>query len=109
MAVVAHTKMTRMLPVGDLVLLTIRTSALGTGSATEWVATGLQWIDRVLGVVVIGDTVSSVEPSVHLNARGTVVAEGTNPGDLGIETTDAGINVLEITVLGKYGSAPEVF
>jgi hypothetical protein len=93
-----------MLPIGDKVLLTVRTSALGTAQATEWIATGLQWIDRVLGVTVIGDTVSTVEPSVQLNAQGTGVAEGTNAGDLGVETTDAGINVLEITVLGKYGA-----
>jgi hypothetical protein len=34
------------------------------------------------------------------NARGTGVAEGTNAGDLGIEITDAGINIIEITLRG---------
>ena len=63
----------------------------------------------MLGVVVIGATVSTVEPSVQLNAQGTSVTEGTNAGDLGIEVTDAGTNVLEITMLGTYGAAPEVF
>ena len=106
MAAVAHTRLTKMLPVGDRVMQTYLTSALGTASGTEWIATGLSHIDRVLGVVVKGTTVSTVEPSVHMNARGTDVAEGTNEGDLGIETTDAGINVLEITVLGKYGGVP---
>jgi len=101
MAAVAHTEVTKRLPVGDRVMQTFRTSALGTAAADEWIATGLSWIDAVVGLVVIGATTSTVQNSVVKNARGTGVAAGTNAGDLGIEVTDAGINVVEVTVIGR--------
>lgn len=100
MAVLTVTEVTDRLPVGNLVQKTFRTSALGTAAADEWIATGLSWIKAVVGLVVIGATTSTVSLSVTKNAQGTGVAEGTNAGDLGIESTDAGIDVVEVTVLG---------
>jgi hypothetical protein len=79
---------------------TYRTSALGTAAADEWIATGLSWIDCVVGSAVIGATTSTVDNAFQLNAQGTGVTEGTNAGDLGVEVTDAGINVIEVTVIG---------
>lgn len=100
MAVLTVTEVTDRLPVGNLVQKTFRTSALGTAAADEWIATGLSWIKAVVGLVVIGATTSTVALAVTKNAQGTGTAEGTNPGDLGIESTDAGIDVVEVTVLG---------
>ena len=101
MAVVAHTKTTKRLPVGDRVQQTFRTSALGTAAADEWIATGLSFIEAVVGFAVLGATTSTVALAFEKNAQGTGVAGGTNPGDLGIETTDAGINDVEVTVIGR--------
>jgi hypothetical protein len=103
MAVLTVTEPVKRLCVGDKILKTFRTSALGTASAVEWISTGLSWIDAVIGIAVIGTTTSTVALAVTKNAQGTGVAEGTNPGDLGIESTDAGINVVEVTVLGRAG------
>lgn len=101
MAVLTTSRVGERLNLGSYVMMTIRTSAIGTAQAAEWVVTGLGWIDAVIGVVVIGATTSATALSVQLNARGTGVAEGTNPGDLGIETATAGTNVVEITVVGR--------
>ena len=86
-----------------LALVTVRTSALGTGAADEYIAAaslGMSFIHAVVGFSVLGATTSTVSPSFELNARGTGVAEGTNDGDLGIESTDATINDVLVTVLG---------
>jgi hypothetical protein len=101
MAAVAGAFRGERVHLGNYVLKTFRTSALGTAAADEWIATGLSWIDAVIGVVVIGATTSATSLSVQKNARGTGVAEGTNPGDLGIETATAGTNVVEVTVVGR--------
>lgn len=101
MAVVSHTEVTKRLPVGDRVMQTFRTSALGTGAADEWIATGLSWIDAIVGVAAIGTDPFTTLPSFVKNAQGTGVSAGTNAGDLGIEVAAAGDNVLEVTVLGR--------
>jgi hypothetical protein len=83
--------------------VTVRTVALGTAAADEWIAAatlGLSFIDSIVGCAVIGATTSTVALAFTKNAQGTGVAEGTNVGDLGIESTDAGINVVEITLRG---------
>jgi hypothetical protein len=100
MAVVAHTEVTKRLPVGDRVQQTYRTSALGTGAADEWIATGLSWIDAVVGAVVIGTAGDALTINCVKNARGTGVAAGTNAGDLGVEVSLVGTNVIEVTVIG---------
>ena len=84
-------------------LVTVRTSALATASATEWIAAadlGMSFLHAVVGFAILGATTSTVAPSFELNAQGTDVAEGTNDGDLDIESTDAGINEMQVTVLG---------
>lgn len=101
MAAVSVTEVTKRLPVGDRVMQTFRTSALGDNSATEWIATGLSWIDAVVGVVPIGTAPFANTPSFVKNAQGTGVTAGTNPGDLGIEVEAAGDNALEVTVIGR--------
>jgi hypothetical protein len=107
MAAVAATVLNNTRMISDnrrgLKEVTVRTVALGTGSAAEWIAAatlGLSWITSIVGVVVIGDTTSTSPLAFMKNAQGTGVAEGTNAGDLGIESTDAGINVVEVTVQG---------
>jgi hypothetical protein len=83
--------------------ITVRTSALGTAAADEWIPAatlGLSNIDAIVGTAVIGATTSTTPPAFMKNAQGTGVAEGTNAGDLGIEITDAGINIIEVTVIG---------
>lgn len=100
MAVVAHTNVTDRLPVGQYVMQTYETSALGTGAADEWIATGLTSIIAVVGCAVLGTTTSTTSVAFEINAQGTGVAEDTNHGDLGIEVTDAGINQVQVTVIG---------
>ena len=101
MAVLSVTEETYRLPVGNLAMKTFRTSALGTAAADEWIATGLSEIIAVVGYAVLGTTTSTVALAFEINAQGTGVAEGTNMGDLGIESTDAGINEVMVTVLGR--------
>lgn len=100
MAAVSTTQVTHRLPVGDRVMQTFRTSALADNSASEWIATGLSWIEAVVGVVPIGTAPFANAPSFVKNAQGTGVSAGTNPGDLGIEVEAAADNVLEVTVIG---------
>jgi hypothetical protein len=99
MAVVAHTELTKKLPVGDRVMQTFRTSALGTAAADEWIATGLSWIDAVVGAVVIGTVGGLSTPNFLKNALGTGGA--ASAGMLGIEVIDAGTNIVEVTVIGR--------
>jgi hypothetical protein len=103
MAAIAGTVVVGRQPLGQYELVVIRTSAIGTAAADEWVAAatiGCSYIRAIIGSVVIGATTSTVGGGSFMkNAQGTGVAEGTNPGDLGVESTDAAINVLEITLL----------
>jgi hypothetical protein len=104
MAAVSATEITTRQPVGDLFLVTVRTSALGDNAADEWIAAAslrLSWIVAVIGVVPIGAAPFANTPSFMKNAQGTGVAEGTNAGDLGIEVEAAADNILEVTVLGR--------
>lgn len=101
MAAVAKTEVTKRLPVGDRVILVLRTSALGTDAADEWIPTGLSYIDAVIGAASLGATLALTPPGFVLNAKGTGQTEDTSPGDLGIEVGEAGENVWQITVLGR--------
>lgn len=110
MAVVAHTEVTKRLPIGDRILIVLENSgSLAAASATEWIATGLSWIEAVVGEPVVkgaapfADVSTSADPvscNVVLNAQGTGVAAGTNPGDLGIEVPQTGKTV-QVTVIGR--------
>jgi hypothetical protein len=105
MAAVAATKQVGPLPIGDKYLVTVRTSALGTGAVDEYIAAssiGLSWIDAIVGAVIIDDDVVTAPAQCAKNSRGsTISGEGSYPGDLGIEVTDAATNIVEITVIGK--------
>lgn len=106
MAVLAHTEVTKRLPIGDRVLQVFRVTP-GAAAADEWIATGLSWIDAVLGVTVKGttpwaDVSTSADPvgyNAVYNAQGTGVAEGTNAGDLGIEIPTS--KTVDVTVIGR--------
>jgi hypothetical protein len=101
MAVLTVTEVTNRLPVGDKFMKTFRTSALGTNATDEWIATGLSWIDAVVGAVI--DGIEGDEETLNFvkNAQGTAATAGANPGDLGIEANEAATNVVEVTVLGR--------
>ena len=100
MAVLGITKVTARIPVGNRVMQTFRTSALGTGSATEWIATGFSSIDAIVGQAVLGTSGDVITPNFVINAQGTGVAAGVNPGDLGLEVSEAGTNAVLVTVIG---------
>lgn len=110
MAVLAVSQSSKRLPLGDRVLQTFRTSAIGAAAADEWIDTELSFIDAVLGYVALGAAGEVI--TVHTgtvgvganfvkNANGTGVAEGANPGSLGIEVAEGSTNVIEVTVLGR--------
>jgi hypothetical protein len=99
-AALTPTFLTGKLPLGHKVTRTFRVSVTSDAAADEWVDTGLTYIDAVLGFAVIGQAGAVDVPAFRKNARGTGVAEGTNPGDLAIEVVATDL-VLEITVIGK--------
>lgn len=73
----------------------------GAAAADEWITAadlGMTELVAVVGVVTVGTATSATLPSIVLNAQGTGVAAGTNPGDLGIENTLAG--TFQVTVRG---------
>ena len=98
MAVLAATKLTGKLPVGNLFMQTFSVVVANANAADEWVATGLGSTVAVVGVIKNGTAVSANVPAIVHNARGTGVTAGTNPGDLGLEGDAA---TYEITVLGR--------
>jgi hypothetical protein len=91
------------IPVGSFFQQTLRVvSATGVASAAEWITKaqiGLDSIVAVVGHATLG--ITDVGCNFVMNAQGTGVAEGTNKGDLGVETTAALTNNLLVTVLGK--------
>lgn len=111
MAVVAHTEVTKKLPVGDRVQQTfsVLSADITAKAANEWIATGLSWIDTVVGITCFGtlpwsDTATTVDPVdaiFLLNAQGTGGTAGNNPGDLGIELPTATPVSVHITVIGR--------
>jgi hypothetical protein len=97
------TKVGGRIPVGQYFQQTLRVvSATGIAQAAEWIAKasiGLSEIVAVIGHSTLGTT--DVGCNFVMNAQGTGVAEGTNKGDLGVESTAALTNNLLVTVLGK--------
>jgi hypothetical protein len=100
MAVLTHTELTARLPVGDRVMQSYSIAAAGDNAADEWIATGLTHIEAVVGCAPIGAAPFLAAPSFQMNARGTGVTVGANPGDLGVEVEAAGDNTLQVTVIG---------
>lgn len=105
MSVVAHTKETLRIPVGDRTMVTIRCSGIVAEDAgDEWLQTGLSWIDAVVGYVLIGATTSTESFTFVKNAKGTDETAGTagHEGCLGFETT-VDVDVFDVTVIGQPG------
>lgn len=98
MAALTATFVTKRLPVGDLAQVTF-TCTTGAAAANEWVVTGLSTISAIIGAVVTGADPQLSTLNFVKNAQGTGVAEGTNHGDLGIESPTA--ETIEVTVLGR--------
>lgn len=106
MAVLAHTEVTKRLPIGDRVLQVFRVTP-GAAAADEWIATGLSWVDAVLGVTVKGatpwaDTSTSADPvgyNAVYNANGTGQSEGSTSGSVGIEIPTS--KTVDVTVIGR--------
>jgi hypothetical protein len=102
-ALATITKIGGRVPRGQYFEQTVRVGgATGVASATEWIAKadiGLSLILGVTGFTVLGDTLTDV--NFVMNAQGTGVAEGTNGGDLGVESSAALSNELLVTVFGK--------
>jgi hypothetical protein len=103
-ALATITKVGGRRPNGALFEQTVRVGgATGVASATEWIAKadiGLGEIVAVTGFATLG--AANVGCNFVMNAQGTGVAEGTNKGDLGVETSAALTNNLLVTVLGKF-------
>lgn len=102
-ALTTVTKVGGRIPDGQFFRQTVRVvTATGVAQAAEWITKaqiGLGEIVAVIGHAVLGTT--DVGCNFVMNAQGTGVAEGTNKGDLGVETTAALTNNLLVTVLGK--------
>lgn len=98
MAALGFTKKGRI-PFGNYWLVFGRTSALGAGSGVEWIAAKDLGLKSIVSAMAAGtgNSVGSIS-QVQLNAQGTSVAEGTNPGDLGIRTAVA--HSAEVWVVG---------
>lgn len=99
MAALSPTFLTARIPAGNLLDVTFRVAITNTGSADEWVVTGLSSIEAIVGFAVIGTVGVAITPNFRKNANGTGVAEGTNPGNLALEC--AALATLEVTVRGR--------
>lgn len=100
MAALAATKVGDRVPQGRYFEQTFKvgpTNAVAL-NATEWFVTGFSEVVAVVGAATLGTSTSSL--NFVKNARGTGVAEGTNPGDVGIEAS-LGSTIAEVTVRGR--------
>ena len=89
MAVIAATKVGRFeVPgIGQYVVeVWDMTGNTGVGQAAEWIATSA---NEVLAAFFQPKGTVDVKIGVVINAQGTGVAEGTNPGDIGVQTDAA--------------------
>lgn len=100
MSAITATATTKRLTVGDRVMQTFTVSVLGDNATDEWVATGLSWIDAVVGFGPIGTAPFLEVPSFLKNAQGTGGTGGANPGDLGVEVDETDADTFEVTVIG---------
>ena len=100
MAVIASTEIGRRLPHGTEQVRTYSLdAATGVAAADEFINTGMSNIVAVVGWYDDGTAGTADAPAFVLNAEGTGVAAGTNPGALGIETATAH-PALRVTVRG---------
>lgn len=70
-----------------------------TGTADEWVDVGSEIIGIVGGAAYLG---TGIKPAANfvLNASGTSVTAGANPGNLGVETNSvSGTHTFQVTVI----------
>lgn len=84
--------------VGDTVVLTYRVpGTVGNGKVCSTDITGATLSNSAGGLDPVADPAGL---NFRKNARGTGVAENTNPGDLGIESSGAS-TLVEVTLLGR--------
>lgn len=102
MAVLAHTELSKKLPLGTASIKTFRVQTPAADQAADWIATGFGTIVGLIScsVTTTAGAQAAAIPVFVLNARGTGVAENTNHGDLGIETRSAA-GIVTVTVLGR--------
>jgi hypothetical protein len=100
MAVVTCTEEILRIPLGDLVMITLRCSGAVAENATdEFLRTGLSKITAIVGNVIIGATTSTSSFTFKKNAQGTAAAAVAENGALGFETA-VDVDVFEVTVIG---------
>lgn len=100
MAVLAATAVSPKLPVGNRFMQTFEVAIANAAAANEWIAPpGFSSIEAVVGAMAIGTAGLATTINCILNANGTGVTAGTNPGSLGIESA-AGATV-HVTIIGK--------
>jgi hypothetical protein len=75
-------------PFGEGFLVMGLTNTQGTGAADEWISKSVLGLSRIISAQVVNNGSGSVSRvNIVLNAQGTGQAEGSSPGDLGIENT----------------------
>jgi len=98
MAALTATRIGRRKPWGDRFVQMYQFTIANANAADEWIVTDFKHIEGVLGIVPFGTADIAEIPSVVLNADGTGVTAGDDPGHLGIEGNAA---VWQVTVVGK--------
>lgn len=103
MAVLSATRLVDPQPVGEYVISTVRVTP-GAAAADEWISAsdlGMSWVIAVLGCATDSHTAGNPTlPTFELNARGSGVGAGTNPGDLGIEDVAGSVSFF-VTAIGR--------
>ena len=91
----------KKMPFGDGWLVIGSLDLSGAAQADQWIDKTQTGLDRIISAqLAAGKGTGSPRFCLTLNARGTGVAEGTNPGDLGFEaTTDTG-NFMTFMIYG---------
>jgi hypothetical protein len=86
-------------PNGQYKIVTYSVSATNAAATDEWIATGGEEVLCVVGCSVIGTVPLTTTPVFVKNANGTGVTAGANPGNLGVEFTDATDITVDLTVM----------
>jgi len=101
MAVLTITGRSARIPAGPYWMQTYKSATTADSQDAEWVAMEFGNIVAVVGSAVEQITGATSTLNFMKNAQGTGVAEGTNPGDLGVESiAGAAACTFEVTVLG---------
>ena len=99
MAELSVTRIGDRRPCGNLFAQVFKVTLSNSSAGSDWFPTDFENIVAVRSCIGTGSTGRFVA-NIIKNARGTDVAEGTNPGDLGIEIL-VGVDAPSyITVLG---------